>query len=170
MNRDQVKQIAITLVRRIGLINLSRRELCKAAGIADGSFMSIMDCTFTEFIDELRAENINQCLVAVNKRRVAPSLRKEQLLKVAVAEAIDKGYNSVTRDAVAEIAGVSFGLITKYFGTMTQLKNDIIRYAIKNEVLEIVAQGIANQDHRVKKIPAELRKKAIDSLSNSGNG
>lgn len=165
MKRDQVKQTAIGMVEEAGLINLSRSALCARAGIPDGSFPHVMGCNFSEFVEEIRVE-CKGPQHAVTKNRANPALRKDQILNVAVAMAKDVGYTKITRDAVAEGAGISMGLVTRYFGTMTQLKRDVIRYAIRNEVAEIIALGLANGDDHARKAPAELKAKAATLLAN----
>ena len=70
------------------------------------------------------------------------------------------GYSKVTRDKIAEGAGVSTGLVTSYFGTMGQLKTAIMRRAVKQGIAEIIAQGLANGDDHAKNAPAELKAKA----------
>jgi len=165
MKREHVKETAVAMVREAGLINLSRRELCDRAGIPDGSFPHVMGCNFADFVEELREDGVEQSFAAVSKRRANPALRKDYILAVAVDMAKGVGYHKLTRDAVAEKAGVSMGLVTRYFGTMLQLKNKVVSYAIKNEVTEIVAQCLANNHPKAKLVPDALREKALQSLS-----
>ena len=166
MNRDKVKSIAVEMVKEAGLINLSRGGLCERAGIPDGSFPHVMGCNFTDFVNELREETTLQGLVPVSKSRVPAALRKEQIIKVAVEMAIGDNYNKITRDGIAEHAGVSHSLVTKHFGTMKQLRNDLMRYAVKNQVLEIIAQGLANGDDRARKAPLEVKEQAATLIAN----
>ena len=154
------------MVRGQGLINLSRRELCERAGIPDGSFPHIMGCNFAEFVEELKLEGIEEIPHAVSKTRANPALRKDHILTVAVGMAKTEGYNKITRDKIAEGAGVSMGLVTRYFGTMNQLKTAIMRRAIKQGIAEIIAQGLANGDDHAKKAPAELKAEAATLLAN----
>jgi len=160
MMREQIKEVAIEMVRESGLINLSRKDLCARVDIPDGSFPHIMECNFSEFVKELSNETIDSGFKPVVKRRVPAAMRKENILQVAVQLAAINGYDKITRDGVAEHAGVSMGLVTKYFGTMNQLRRDIMRAAIKREVPEIIAQGLVNGDARAKKAPDELKEKA----------
>lgn len=165
MKREHVKQTALSMVEEAGLINLSRSALCERAGIPDGSFPHVMGCNFSEFVEELRGLRPDPAHV-VTKNRANPALRKDQILSVAVTQAKEVGYNKVTRDAVAVAAGVSMGLVTRYFGTMKNLRRDIIRYAIRNDIAEIIAQGLANGDDHARKAPAELKAKAATLLAN----
>ena len=166
MKRDEVKQIAICMVRKSGLINLSRRELCERAGVPDGSFPHIMGCNFAEFVEELKLENIQDLTHSVSKTRANPTLRKDNILTVAVNIAKIDGYNNITRDKIAESAGVSTGLVTRYFGTMNQLKTAVMRRAVKQGIAEIIAQGLANGDDHAKKASTELKAKAATLLAN----
>lgn len=160
MKREIVKKTAVDMVRKSGLINLSRRSLCEAAGIPDGSFPHIMGCTFAAFVEELKADGVEPATHPVSKSRANPALRKSHILGVAVAMSREVGYQKITRDAVAEAAGVSMGLVTRYFGTMNQLRRDIVRYAIRHELDDIVAQGLANGDDHARKAPDALKERA----------
>ncbi len=155
--RHNIKKIAIELVKKNGLINLSRKELCDTSGIPDGSFAHVMGCTFTIFLEELQSEVDDTHEPKARKKRVAPEIRKNHLLNVAVKLSLSKGYNHITRLEIAEAAGVSCGLINVHFGTMPQLRGDIMRAAIKREILPIIQQGWAVRDARALKISPELR-------------
>jgi AcrR family transcriptional regulator len=91
--------------------------------------------------------------------------RKAFILKHAVQLAKSVGYNRVTREAIANKAGVTESLINVYFGTMPKLKRQIIRAAVREEVLEVIAQGIIAKDPHVKKIDDELKHKALSAFA-----
>ena len=164
--KSHITNIALDMVHTNGLINLSRLELCERAGIADGSFPYHMGCTFTEFISKLRPEVADQTIHKVVKLRVDPALRKDHILNAAIVVATKKGYNKVTRDDVAEAAGVSMGLITHYFTNMNQLRRDIMRAAVKRDIPAIVAQGLTNKDRHALKASKELKTKAAHLIAN----
>lgn len=166
MNREKVKLAAIAISKQVGLINLSRRELCDSAGIPDGSFPHVMGCNFADFVEELREEGIETPNVPVSKSRANPGLRRDHILNVAIEMAKVKGYHKITRDGVADSAGVSMGLVTRYFGTMNQLRKAVMRSAVKQGIPEIVAQGLANGDDHAKKASAELKAQAATLLAN----
>lgn len=165
MNKQHLIDTAKRLVKRDGLINLSRTSLCKAAGVPEGSFTGIMDCSFTDFVNELKSlelsSNSNPDIV---RYRTDPQLRAQHILEVAVNVAKIEGYACMTREQVAEAAGVSMGLVSRYFNTMTQLRRDVVRYAIKNEVTEVLLQALVNRDKHVKKIPTELKEKIAQTI------
>lgn len=167
MKQEQVRTVAIEMVKEAGLMNLSREELCSRAGIPNGSFTYIMGCNFTEFVEEIGKDYKEDYLVPIGKRRVPAVMRREHLLAVAVSLSKDHGYNKITRETIAEKAGVSVSLITKNFGTMNQLKRDIMRVALRKEIPEIIAQGLVNGDKRALKAPADLKAKAATLIANS---
>lgn len=167
MKRENVKATAVAMVQEAGLINLSRRQLCERAGIPDGSFPHVMGCNFAEFVDELKGENVGATSFPVSKSRTNPALRKAHILAAAVDMSKTVGYHKLTRDAVAEAAGVSMGLVTRYFSTMNNLRRGVIRYAIRHDIAEIVAQGLANGDDHAKKAPDELKMRAKAILAAS---
>ena len=164
--KAHITNIALEMIHDNGLINLSRLELCERAGIADGSWLYHMGCSFTEFVSKLRPQVKDQTTHNVVKLRVDPALRKDHILNAAIKVAKKKGYNKITRDDVAEAAGVSMSLITHYFETMNQLKRDIMRTAVKRGIPEIVAQGLVNKDRHALKASKELKTKAAHLIAN----
>lgn len=96
--------------------------------------------------------------------RMQPKDRKEQILIAAVELSKTGNYMQITRDQIATKAGVAMGLVTHYFSTMVQLRRDVMRYAVRVEIPEIVAQGLAMNDTQAKKAPEYLRRKALESL------
>jgi len=165
--KNHITNTALDMVHESGLINLSRRELCERAGIPNGSFPHYMGESFTEFVSRIKKAipDDDDKHYPVIKTRANPELRRDQILNVAVTLSVRCGYNNIRRDHVAEVAGVSEGLVTKYFNTMTQLRRDIIRSAIKKEIPEIIAQGLANGDKHAKKAPPELKNKAANIIA-----
>lgn len=101
------------------------------------------------------------------QERLAPALRKEQIVAVALHLATKGGYQRITSDQVAAAAGVSKGLVFNYFTTMPQLRRAIMRAAIaaKPPVLSVIAEGLAIGDAHAKKAPEAVKQQAIESLS-----
>lgn len=162
--KEHVYRTARAMVKKSGLINLSQVELCSAANIPVGSFSYIMGCSFSDLIDEL-----NDCDTPkhrpVTKTRANPKLRKEQILSTALDLARKNGCHKITRDSIARKAGVSEGLVSKYFGTMNNLRRTVMRAAISQRIPEIVGKGLANNDPYARKAPKDLREIAIATIS-----
>lgn len=163
MKKDDIITAALKLSKEHGFINLTRKDVCKEAGIPDGSFPHIMGQTFTEFIETLGKDTE---LHEVSKKRLSKDVRKDHILRVALKLAKEYGYTSVTRNVLSERAGVSAGLVTHYFSSMVQLKRALMRAAVEHEIPEIVAQGLAMGDKNAQKAPAELKALAATVLVN----
>lgn len=91
--------------------------------------------------------------------------RMAQILKAALDVCSKKTtYNRVTRDQIAERAGIAPTLITYHFGTMDSLRRDIMREAVRAECLPVIAQGLVARDRHALKAPEALRTRALQSL------
>jgi len=101
------------------------------------------------------------------KREANPDVRREQLLNAAIKIAKQVGYTNVERNAIADDAGVSMALITNYLGTLPQLQRTLMRYAVKNNIVEIVAQGLACRDRHASKASKELKELAAQFIINN---
>lgn len=159
--KTRIEDAARTLAAEKGAINITRAEVCERAGIPDGAFTAIMDERFTELISRLDVP-IGE---PVDRKRAAPELRRKHVLDVALELAKTKGYNVLTRDDIATGANISPALISHYFGTIENLRNDIIKLAVKCEVLEIIAQGLVRGDPIAVRAPKELKYRAVSYLS-----
>lgn len=165
--REQVKAVAIDMVHRDGLINLSRSGLCAKAGIADGSFPHIMGCSFSDLCKELQDEGVkaDAGVKVVTKTRANPTMRREHILQAAAEVALKGDYTKISRAAVANRAGVSDSLVSRYFTTMPKFRRALMRYAVHNEIVELVAQGLAHKDSNAQGAPEPLRSEALKHLS-----
>lgn len=167
----EIRAIALQMANANGLINLTRQSLCDRVGIKDGSFPGVMGMTFTELTAEIRpfCTEASLKIKASNKTRTNSALRKDQLINSALDcfEKTDKPFMKVTRADIAEEAGVSEPLITHHLGTMTDLRRDIIRHAIIQKRLKIIAQGLAIGDSHACKAPQELKDRALALLASA---
>ena len=98
-------------------------------------------------------------------RRLDSKHRREEILNAALDVAEHQGYKRLTRIQVATRAKCAESLISKYFGTMEKFRRTIMRNAVKNERLMIIAQGLVNGDKHAQKASQELRDRALKSLS-----
>ena len=90
--------------------------------------------------------------------------KKQAILLVAVHLAKRDGYTVVTRDEIAETAGVAMGTVTNHLGTMTQIRRAVVRYAIRTEVMQIILQALVMKDPLIRKLDPDLKKRALASL------
>jgi|SRR6185369_14763486 len=97
-------------------------------------------------------------------RRYPPDQRMAQILAAAVQLATTSGYHAVTRDAVAEAANVSPALITHYFLASVLLREAVMQEAIRLELPEIIAAGLASRCPIAMSAPMGLKQQAVDCL------
>ena len=160
-----IHDTAVKLIQASGLINLSRAELCERVGIPDGSFPHYAQCNFTEFIDRLQALGIPEPeRLKVTKARTNPALRKDHILNAALTVATKRGYRFLTRDMVAEAAGVSGGLVSRYYDKEA-LRLAVMELAVERKILRVIAEGIISRNAVALDAPGKLRKEALRSLS-----
>lgn len=67
--------------------------------------------------------------------------RKAELLKAAVLISMDEGYNTLTYRKVAKKAKTSKTLVCHYFPTVKKLKREVIKEALKEDVLTVIMQA-----------------------------
>lgn len=97
--------------------------------------------------------------------RLKPDERKQQIVTAAVELAIlNGGYKNITRDGIAALANCSMGLINHYFGTVEELKDEVIKQAIDLAIPELIAEAILDKSPLVDNIHEDLRTKAATSI------
>jgi len=98
--------------------------------------------------------------------RLKPQDRKNEILTAAIKVAGQPGgWSTLTRDAVAKEARCAVGLVSRYFGTMVCFKRAIMRKAVTDRDLAIIAQGLATRDPSACKADGELKALALATLA-----
>lgn len=90
--------------------------------------------------------------------------RDARILDAAVELARGLGYQWITRDQVAQAAGVSPGTVNNAFGTMVGLKRAVLAAAVERGIVEIVAQGLADGQEVARKAEPTLVQRAFDHM------
>ena len=93
--------------------------------------------------------------------RMKPTERRAEVLEAAVRAAAAHGWQRMTRDDIARVAGTSPGLVSARLGTMEQLRDLVMREAVKREVLEVVAEGVVMRHRHALKAPEDLQQRAL---------
>lgn len=93
-------------------------------------------------------------------------VRKKHILKAAAKLSKRVGYRSITRDAVAEVAKVSSPLVATYFPTMEILKKAVMEFAVENEIVEIIVQGLILKDKIALGISKPVKERIAEHLLN----
>jgi AcrR family transcriptional regulator len=91
--------------------------------------------------------------------------RREQLLACAIHCAADGRLYKMTLDDVADRADVSRALIIHYFRSMQGLRDAVVRKAIRDTNLPLLAQAVVSRDPLIKEAPRRLRQQAIEEAA-----
>lgn len=95
------------------------------------------------------------------QKRYKPEVRKDLVITAALDLAERGHFLKLTRAAIAQAAGVTGSAIQYHFHTMDQLRGDVMRAAIKQERIAVVAQGMTCGERHAAKVPAKLRAKVM---------
>lgn len=98
------------------------------------------------------------------RTRSQPKIRTREILAVAIQEAEKDGFQNITILSIADRVGCSRALVHTYFNTIVQLKRAVMRSAIKDENLLVVAQGLVAKDPTARKAPDILKDAALASV------
>ena len=97
-------------------------------------------------------------------KRLKPEVRKLEILEAMLPLAEKHGYEFVTRNMIGEALGITGNAVQYHFGAMGALRNEFMRFAVRNEILPIIAQGVARGEKRALRAPEELKVRAVQSL------
>lgn len=92
------------------------------------------------------------------------AIRIEEIIAAGLRLAVAKGYQQVSRSDLAQAVGVAEGTVSLHFGTMAQFRRSLMRAAVHQRHLAVLAQGLAARDHEARKAPADLRDAAANSI------
>ena len=99
------------------------------------------------------------------RQRLEPGERRAQILEAAVRLARIDGHHAITCAGVAGKIGVSFTLVTHYFGNIEGLRLEVMAEAIAQEIPEIIANGLATGDSLAKSASPALKERAAALIS-----
>ena len=100
---------------------------------------------------------LDQCKVELTKANIL-----DAALRVAARRG---GWATLTRKAVAAEAGCAEARVSQCFDTMTAFRRTIMRHAVINKNLSVIAQGIVAGDKHAMAADPELKKAALITLS-----
>jgi AcrR family transcriptional regulator len=90
---------------------------------------------------------------------------KKHILTAALRLATAKGYLRITRDEIATTAACATGLVSYHFGTMTCLRRDVMRAAVRERNLPVLAQGLVAGDPHARRAPDEMKCAALAAVA-----
>lgn len=95
-----------------------------------------------------------------------PRFNREVILTAALRVACRRdGLSKMTRSSIAKEAGCADGLVSRYLGSMDEIRKSVIKQAIKECVVDLVAQGVASSRIPFKKLSEDLKRKVFAHIS-----
>lgn len=91
--------------------------------------------------------------------------RAARVLDAAVAIASEQGYGAVSREAIASMTKLSLGTVSNAFGSMDELRREVLRQAVIKKILPIVAAGLALNSDITANASPDLKRRALDTLA-----
>lgn len=102
---------------------------------------------------------------ATRENRMPPKKRQTEMIQTALELAEKIGFGNLTRENIGHACGLVPSMVNARFGTMTEMRRTIIRAAIKNETLPVIAYLIATNHPAAKNIPSDLKFRALAHLT-----
>lgn len=96
--------------------------------------------------------------------RLSAADRRAQILTTALELAEQTHYLKTTRDDIAGELDLSGPGVQFHFGTMGNLRTELMRAAIDRENLTVLAQGLLAKDAMAAAAPLELKERALRSV------
>lgn len=88
------------------------------------------------------------------------------IMGAALDCARDKGYMCMTRSDVAEYAACAPSLVSSYYGTMDELRAQVLRYAVLMEDYHVIAQGLVMGEIKKDALTREVLQGALYAICN----
>lgn len=162
--RTQLITTALSQIARTGWAATTHRTIAAECEIHESAVYQHFPKR-TALRAELMARHPELDLPEELDLRMDPKDRKRQLLDVGLKLSEQVGYRNVTMGALTDAAGVSRTLSHRYFSTVNQFRVDVMRAAVKQGNLAVIAQGLVAKDPHALKVPAELRERAAATIA-----
>lgn len=141
MKLQAIESAAAELADKNGILFLTRRNVCEHAGVPVGSFTSITGRPFSEWVVSFAQANEFEIVSSVGAR-VAPALRRAQILSAGVMVARREGLNAVNRSSVAKKAKVSTSCVSHHFPIIELFLSAIIAQACDDLDGRVIGEAI----------------------------
>lgn len=88
---------------------------------------------------------------------MTPAERTRQLTAAALRAAATSGWRTLTREQIAAAAGVSPALVSARLGTAEAIRRAVMRAAVRERCVPVVAEGLAARHPQALRADAALR-------------
>lgn len=91
---------------------------------------------------------------------------KAHILEQAVQLAKEKGLRKFSREELAKLANVGASTISFHFENMDELRREIVRHAVRNEIIPILADARSERaTYGVLRLSPELKEKVAAHIA-----
>jgi AcrR family transcriptional regulator len=97
-------------------------------------------------------------------RRTLPATRRKEAIEAALRIAAKEGAQGLTRDRIAEEAGMSSSLLHRHFGSMDLLREIIIETAFKRGLTKVLYKSLSIEDFKKLNTDSALAKGLCDFI------
>ena len=162
--KAKIDNAAKRLIKRHGVDGFNCYQLCNEVGILQGSFIRITGQKFGDYIKQFD-DGVIKAKPMERKRAASTDSRIKQITAVAMLIASTKvNYKSVNHKDVASKSGISSSTVRRYFNTREMLHDAIIKQAVKDGNLSIIAQGVVDGHRHTRRVSKQVKNKALQSL------
>lgn len=95
------------------------------------------------------------------RTRLTHENRRADLLLAAMQIARERGFSHVTRDGVANAAGVSTGLVSYHFTDANGLRDAVVDEAIARANVKLLGEALVAGNRRAMKASPDLKRAAL---------
>lgn len=170
--RSRILAATIAEAHLHGVAHVTRSGIAARAGVPTGSLTHHMSDPSSRRVTlaDIKALAVETEPSLADQPAGLPGVRDERVLSAAMRLAVRDGLTAVTRAAVAREAGVSTGTVSNYGAPvlterladpMGQLRDDVMRRAVRDDVVSIVRAGLAAGHPVALDAPADLRARAM---------
>ena len=90
--------------------------------------------------------------------------KRMAVLEAAIALAEDFGYQNITRKQIADVTCTSPATVSNMFGSMDQLKQEVVKCAIAESNLVIFGQALSAKNRLALQASDGLKKAAAEAM------
>ena len=99
-----------------------------------------------------------------NRNYVDPEQRRGYILEAAIELARQDGYLNIRKEGIAARCGIGAGTVHSAYGSMADIRNDVVRVAIERGIISILADALAQKHPLARNAPDHLKAQAVASL------
>lgn len=144
----EIRAAAVKVAQEVGYLNVTRELVCRELERSQSwlqyrAAFSEIKAYLAKYAEDFDLEPGDSCGSRAKYSGAFAEQNRQNIFDAAFKMATEKGFESFSRNAVAKEAGVAAGVVNLRWGTMLELKNAIVREAIRLGNLGLARQAQA---------------------------